>query len=258
MSRRTLLKIITQLRALFREAVGDQIISANPMDGIKTPRGRDDVSKTANIKALNFEQEDRLIVVGTALYDAGMSRLWPALFLLVRMGLRRSEAMGLKWTDIDFNKKILYIRQPRIKAMIGTRTVVPKTKNAERTLPMPADVIDVLKRHQLYQRAERTAASGAWSEQDIVFAMPLGNWTHPDNLNRSLSTLVAWSDPQQTKQARWKGVAPCALRWRLPSRAVVVCLAYHLMTCVIPMPRSPSGAVFLWRSSPGTWATPLC
>ncbi|WP_425145916.1 tyrosine-type recombinase/integrase [Deinococcus sp.] len=206
MSQRTLLKIITQVRALFREAVGDQIIYANPMDGIKSPRGGRDVSKTADIKALNFEQEDRLIVVGTALYDAGMSRLWPALFLLVRMGLRRSEAMGLKWADIDFDKNLLYVRQTRIKAVIGTRTAVPKTKSAGRDLPMPADVIEMLKRHQSNQKAEKTVASGAWSEQGIVFATPLGNWTHPDNLNRSLATLVAWSDPQQSKQARWKGV----------------------------------------------------
>lgn len=206
MSPRTLRKVTTQLRALFREAVSDQIIYANPMDGIKSPRNGGDVSETADIKALDFEQEARLIAVGSALYDAGMARFWPALFVLLRMGLRRGEAMGLTWADIDFDRGKLRIRQARIKAVKGTRTAPPKSSRSRRTLPMPKDVIAVLRRHRDIQDIERAAALGSWQDKDIVFATPLGGWTHPDNLNRSLAKLLSWSDPQQTDQTRWRGV----------------------------------------------------
>lgn len=206
MSPRTLRKVTTQLRALFREAVSDRIIYANPMDGIKSSRSGGDVGETAEIKALNFEQEARLIAVGSALYDAGMARFWPAVFILLRMGLRRGEAMGLTWADIDFDKGKLRVRQARIKAVKGTRTAPPKSSRSRRMLKMPEDVIAVLRRHQDVQNAERTAASGSWQDKDIVFATPLGEWTHPDNLNRALTTLLAWSDPQQIDQPKWRGV----------------------------------------------------
>ena len=204
MSPRTLHKIVTRLRALFREAVGDQVIYASPMEGVKSPRI--EVNKTAEVKALDFEQEARLIAIGSALYEAGMARFWPALFLLLRMGLRRGEAMGLTWADIDLEAGMLKIRQARIKAIKGTRTGSPKTSGSRRTLPMPEDVIAMLRGHRDVQRAERTAASASWQEHDIVFATLNGEWEHPDNLNRALTTLLTWSDARRTDQKRWRGV----------------------------------------------------
>lgn len=209
MSRSTLGRTLTRLRSLFREAVADQIIYVNPMDGIKMPKVQ--ANEAAQIKALNPDQAARLHTIGTYLYAAGLARLWPALFLAISMGLRRGEVMGLKWADVDLERGTLRIRQTRVMDLKGIRTGDPKTTNSRRELHMPASVIAVLKQHREAQEEEKTQAGTEWQENGIVFTTSLGEWTHPDNLNRALSALIDWSDPVKAartgKGSPWQGVS---------------------------------------------------
>ena len=91
-----------------------------------------------------------------AMSDAEVSKLrdivsnheLEALWLLSIVGLRRSEIMGLRWTDIDFDEGLLHIRRGRVQ--MGAKTEIdvndPKTSNGFRTLPLPAPIVDALQR----------------------------------------------------------------------------------------------------------------
>ena len=57
--------------------MADQIIYVNPMDGVRLPRSR---RMKRRRQGAEFDQAARLHTIGTALYDAGMCRLWPAVF----------------------------------------------------------------------------------------------------------------------------------------------------------------------------------
>lgn len=209
MARSTLGRTLTRLRSLFREAVADQIIYANPMDGVKLPKVQ--ANETASVKALTPDQAARLHTVGATLYAAGMARLWPALFLSLGMGLRRGEVMGLKWADVDLERGKLRIRQTRVMDVKGIMTGNPKTTNSRRELHMPASVTALLRQHHAAQAEDKALAGSAWDDQGIVFATALGGWTHPDNLNRALSAVLAWSDPAKASAAgrgtAWQGIA---------------------------------------------------
>jgi len=202
MSTRTQAHVLTRLRSMFREAVSDQIIYANPMEGVKRVRGaRIESAGTA----LDFQQAARLHSVGTALHKAGLCRLWPALFTAVSVGLRRGEVMGLTWNDLDFKRGVLHVRQTRVMGVDEIETNDPKTTNSRRDIHMPPSLLAVLRAHRAAQDVERLAIGSAWSTTGAVFATELGEWTHPDNLKRALARVVAWSNPVQPDRA-WRGI----------------------------------------------------
>ena len=200
MAPRTQSKVLTRLRSLFREAVSDQIIYINPVEGVRKVKAP---SAEAVGTVLDFQQAARFQEVGRALYAAGLCRLWPALFTAVSVGLRRGEVMGLSWQHVDFEKGILQIRQQlkieHEKPVLGTL----KTQHSRRDVFIPESLRVLLLALQVRQRADRAAMGADWRETGAVFTTANGGWTHPDNLSRALVSVVAWSNPDATeKRAR--------------------------------------------------------
>jgi integrase len=68
--------------------------------------------------------------------------------IAVTMGLRKSEILGLRWQDVDFEQGTVNISHivTEIQGKIVTGT--PKTASSRRTVPMPTMVTDTLKEHQ--------------------------------------------------------------------------------------------------------------
>ncbi|WP_254906591.1 tyrosine-type recombinase/integrase, partial [Clostridium tyrobutyricum] len=87
-----------------------------------------------------------------------------ALFLLaLGTGLRQGELLGLKWIDIDYKKCTLSVKRS-IKSVYlfnGNKREyhlieqTPKTKNSIRTIPIPENLIPVLKKRKLEQNEEK-------------------------------------------------------------------------------------------------------
>lgn len=70
---------------------------------------------------------------------------WRTLFSILAMtGLRAGEALGLQWGDIDFERRMIYVRRSAWYGRIQT----PKSKNSEAVLPMPEPLAAVLKGYQ--------------------------------------------------------------------------------------------------------------
>lgn len=192
MSSTSLAGVLARTRAVFADAVLDEIITKNPTTGIKR-------IKTAQTEhpgiALDYPQFDALRELGEALHRAGLSRLWPAIWTCVTIGLRRGEVMALRWSDVDFKTNTLRVNQsfstPRGKPTLEQG----KTENAIRSIPMPPSLASVLKSLKESQDLERTHAREAWIKTDAVFATAEGNYVHPDNLNRALTGVLAWSNP---------------------------------------------------------------
>ncbi|GGO28464.1 tyrosine-type recombinase/integrase [Deinococcus humi] len=208
MSPRTQARVLTRLRSVFREAVTDQIIYVNPMEGVRQVKAAWAVSAG---EALDFDQVARLHTLGTALHAAGLCRQWPAIFTAVSIGLRRGEVMGLTWHDVDLERGVLRVRQTRVMGLEEIETGDPKTVNSRRDIHLPASLVAVLQDHRTAQEKERQAAGSAWAGTGAVFATALGEWTHPDNLKRGVKLLVDWSDParleqQMGKRSVWQGV----------------------------------------------------
>ena len=103
-------------------------------------------------------------------------RLEVLFIVAVTLGLRQGETLGLKWEDIDLEAGTLVVKRQLITiegiAMFGP----PKTKSAERVIPLPTPVLNALKHHRRQQVRERLEAGGRWHEQwDLVFCSRTGS-----------------------------------------------------------------------------------
>ena len=57
-------------------------------------------------------------------------------FLALQFGLRRSEALGLKWSAVDFDNDCIHIRHTVVRLSTRIERDGTKNKSSERTLPM--------------------------------------------------------------------------------------------------------------------------
>jgi integrase len=91
------------------------------------------------------------------------------------VGLRQSEALALRWTDVDLDNGTLSVRrgQHRVSGQ-GLVYEEPKADRSRRTLALPAPLVDALRAHRAAQLEERIAAGALWEDQDLVFAQRNG------------------------------------------------------------------------------------
>ncbi len=105
------------------------------------------------------------------------------------LGLRRGEALGLRWQDVDPDGAVLHVRQQlqRIEGKLELRE--PKTRKGRRTVALPAVAVAALRAHRARQNAERLALGEAWADRGLVFTSEGGTPIDPGNLKRSWHAL---------------------------------------------------------------------
>lgn len=69
---------------------------------------------------------------------------FPLLLLMAVCGLRRGEALGLRWDHVDLQNGILRIDQQRMRVQHGYKLRPLKSRASNRVLPLPAPLVDEL------------------------------------------------------------------------------------------------------------------
>jgi len=169
------------LHKAFGYAVRRNIIARNPCDLAIKPR-----TEKFDIQPLNEDQARRLveIVRGDLLFEGLIT-------ITVTLGLRRGEVLGLKWDDIDFVNKCLYIR--RSVGHLGRHGIIekkPKTKSGLRKVNVPDFLIDILKLHRQRQEEQKVKKGTAWKNSGYVFCNTVGNFYHEGNLDKRYKRLL--------------------------------------------------------------------
>lgn len=125
-----------------------------------------------------------------ALLDAAHGDRFEAILTVaIAVGLRRGEALGLRWSDIDLDAAVLRVWRALVYVDGDLRFVDPKTKRSRRTIPLPAVSVQALRDHRRRQAAERLAAGATWDDQDLVFPSATGGPMDPNNLGRHFRAL---------------------------------------------------------------------
>ena len=139
-----------------------------------------------------------------AIVEAAKGRWRPILLTAIFTGLRASELRGLRWTDVDLDKRELHVRQRADRySAIGK----PKSEFGERTVPLTPIVVNTL-------RGWKIACPK--SEAGLVFPSTGGLVEHHKNIvERGLvPTLIAASivteregpNGEPTKRAKYTGL----------------------------------------------------
>lgn len=114
-----------------------------------------------------------------------------ALYLVeLSLGLRLGEILGLRWSDLHWERRELKITQT--VQTVGNRTVFgePKTKKSRRTLPLSNEIIVALRAHQRTQHEERKLLGKAWSEHGLIFPSEKGTPIGQRNMLRAFQRLL--------------------------------------------------------------------
>ena len=114
-------------------------------------------------------------------------------WLIALRGLRRGEAAGLRWCDVDLEGGTVTIAQQRIAYGRTVQVGPPKTAASRRTIALDRQTVRILRAHRRRQQAERKAAGGSWQDSGYVFTAPDGSPLHPDWLTRRFRRLVTLS-----------------------------------------------------------------
>jgi integrase len=120
-------------------------------------------------------------------------RLEVASLIQLTLGLRRGEALGLSWNDVDLDSSpatLVITQQLQRRTGQGLVLVPPKAKSARR-LPVPDVVAKALKSHRTRQATERLAAGPLWcNEWNLVSTTEFGKPIDPDNYRHKLGKLA--------------------------------------------------------------------
>ena len=123
------------------------------------------------------------------------------------LGLRRSEILGLKWSDLDLGDiPGLSVRQQlQRRPKQGLVLTDLKKPKARRDLIIPSDLVPVIRAYRAGQAEERLALGEAWcNDLDLVFTTPTGSPVDPDNFRHRLTriTTQAGLGPWTTHELR--------------------------------------------------------
>jgi integrase len=180
--------ILRVLRAALQDAVDEELLSRNVARLVQL-RVTDDcrVRSFTRTEALQF------------LEAAEKHRLYALWAVALAMGLRRGEALGLAWSDVDLEQGRLTIRQALHRVDGQLRLDQVKTEASVAVLPIPAPLVTILRVHRKRQFEERFAAGPQWRDTGRVFTTAHGGYLEPRNVNRMFHRLCEIANVPQLR-----------------------------------------------------------
>jgi integrase len=166
LSARTVRFTHSVLSSAFKQAVQWRMLTTNPCSAVELPR------KAAK-EMLSLTPAEAARFLAEAVSDR-----WGALFTLALItGLRPSEYLGLKWSDVDLERGQVSVQRSLIWRSFKRGDWYfgePKTPRSKRRIPLPMSVISALKEHRRQQMQERLQAGAEYQNLDLVFATTEG------------------------------------------------------------------------------------
>jgi integrase len=127
----------------------------------------------------------------TFLAAAKTDPFYPIFVLLAYYGLRRGEALGLRWIDVDRQGRVIRIANQVQRAGGRLAQGSVKTDAGRRTLPMIDLLAAVLDDQHDRQARQRKATGERWNESGLVVTTATGNPVEPSNLARTFARISA-------------------------------------------------------------------
>lgn len=162
--------------AALNHAVKLKMLSENPNRYTSIPK-----KKKYEASVLSTEEVRRIV------NEAKDEEIYPIIVTTVYTGMRKGEAMALKWENVDFQKRRIYIKNSLCK-IDGDQTdekghrharyeiLEPKTKESIRMVPMMDEVYEALMLQKERQEMDKKRYREIYLDQGLVFTDSCGNF----------------------------------------------------------------------------------
>ncbi len=174
------------MRRAFNQAFKDGLIDANPFDRVERP-------KKNKYHGDNYSEEELAALLELTRSDP----IYPAIILAGCMGLRRSEALGLRWSRIDWEQNTVLLDTKVVEyERDGEKVVEPveemKNKSSRRTLPLPGPVREMLETEKEKQEIYRKMFGKSYDLRylDYVCVDQLGRLIRPSYVTQHFSDII--------------------------------------------------------------------
>lgn len=169
------------LNLIFNWALHDELIRSNPCECAKIPKVQEENNETQIYTAEECKNLLKLIK-GSLLHDM--------VYLTFIYGLRRSELMGLRWVDIDFNNNKLIIRHTAVVNGVVIRKNKTKNKSSCREYPLLDDIKNVLIGINNQQKYYKNLMGNCYNDTGYVFTKEDGTLFYPDYPSKQLQKII--------------------------------------------------------------------
>lgn len=174
------------LRKAFQQAFKDELIEANPFDRVDRP-------KKNKFQGENYSEEELLALLKLTKDDP----IYPAIMFAGGLGLRRSEALGVRWSRIDFEERCVLLDTKIVEIKDNGKTHIQaieemKNKSSHRTLPLPDQVYEMLveikAKQELYKKMFKSSYSREYD--DYVCVNQLGELMKPSYVTEHFAAII--------------------------------------------------------------------
>jgi integrase len=168
----TVVRVHLTLHRAFRDAVRWGYLKANPCDASDPPR----------LRSVGNTEMKTWTAVELATFLAAIKNhpYYPVYHLMAMTGLRRGEALGLRWCDVDLQRGQLAVRQTVLQLRTGIAYSTPKTAKGGRVVALDRRTVSILEMH----RPQGAAA------KDLVFQRRPGAPLWPGEVTKHFKRLI--------------------------------------------------------------------
>ena len=175
-------RIHATLHRAMRDAVRWGYLVRNPVDSADPPKsGAGSRTETTTWSAADLKQ---------FLAATKGTRLYPLWLTLALTGMRRGEALALRWEDVDLIAGRVSVHRSLVPLDGKVIVSEPKTRRGNRLVSLDGTTVAELKRLRKTQREERLAWGPGWVDTGLVFTRENGASLHRERITRAFMRAV--------------------------------------------------------------------
>ena len=174
------------LHKAFKQAFMDEMIDANPFDRVERP-------KAEKFHGENYSEEELV----TLLELTKSETIYPAVMIAACLGARRSEALGMRWSRINWEQHTVLLDTKMVEETEnGVKIVKPveemKNKSSRRTLPIPDQLYEYLLELKEKQTMYREMFKSSYNRKndDFVCVNELGELIKPSYVTARFAEIL--------------------------------------------------------------------
>ena len=178
LSPKTVHNVHLLLHKILSDAVDDGLIQRNVAERSKPPR-----ASRREIVAWRADELDAFLRFIADDMDYSL------IHVASMTGMRRGELLGLRWADVDFERRRISVRRNLVLVAANTTEFTTPKNHQARVIDLDDETTDILRSHRVALAAARLSFGPGYERSDLVFPGEDGRPRHPDSLSRRFSVL---------------------------------------------------------------------